>query len=309
MYQNFGKMNNYGWEGTFTAIPVQGKNFTWTQQFVYSQVFNTVEQSDLKYTHADYISGNVILPGKPIGSFYSYMFAGLNHQYGTPEYNLNGADKQPLASPADFLAYSGRKDPAFSIGTSTSLRYRSFALTANFYLALGNYHRLNPVYNGLSNGGVGSGIPSPDQNLPKELVNRWRKPGDELHTNIPAFTNWAQEAGTVNFYAPTADQGSLNSGGSAVSNSLSPYLMYDQSTIRVANASYLRCQSIMLSYMLPASCFKALGVKGGNIAFTVNNPFVIKSRQMLWQDPENSGTGTGSMPTTASYYITAGITF
>ena len=191
MYQNYGKMNNYGWEGTFSVVPVKSRSFTWTQQFVYSQVFNSVGQSDLKYTYTDYINGNAILPGKPLGSFYSYRFKGLSHEYGIPEYNLNGADQQPPSSPAEFLAYSGRKDPSFSIGTSTSLRYRQFSLTANFYLALGNYHRLNPIYGGyttsnLGNGNIVPGIAGPDQNLPKELVNRWKKPGDELHTNIPA---------------------------------------------------------------------------------------------------------------------------
>jgi hypothetical protein len=307
MYQNFGVMKNYGWEGTLTVIPIKTKKFIWSQQFVYSQVINQVGKSDLKYTYKDYVNGNVILTGKPIGAFYSYKFTGLSHDYGIPEYDLNGAEQKPLSSPADFLVYSGRQDPAFSMGASTTLKYMNFSLTANFYLALGNYHRLNPIYGAYFNSQTNSfnlGIPDADENLPKELVDRWRVPGDELKTNIPANTNWGVESGYVTFYSPRE----VGSSGAAL-NSLSPYAMYDLSTIRVVNAGYLRCQSIIANYSLPASLYRRLGIRGGNIGFTVNNPFIIKSKKMLWQDPENAGTGTGSMPTTASYYLTLGITF
>ncbi|GAB3349528.1 TonB-dependent receptor [Arachidicoccus ginsenosidivorans] len=308
MYQNFGKMKNYGWEGTLTVKPIKTKKFTWTQQFVYSQVLNAVGQSDLKYTYKDYVRGNAIVQGKPLGSFYSFKFKGLNHDYGFPVYDLNGADNHPVSSPADFLVYSGRQDPAFSIGTSTSLQYKNFILTANFYLAFGNYHRLNPIYDGYSNNfgtKANPGIPKADENLPRELANRWRVPGDELKTNIPSNTNWSDQGGYVSFYA----SGGGSDNGAAILNNVSPYSIYDLSNIRVVNASYLRCQSLMLNYILPASFYKTLGIKGGNLAFTVNNPFVIKSKKMLWQDPENAGIGTGSMPTIASYYLTMGITF
>ncbi|UAY55397.1 SusC/RagA family TonB-linked outer membrane protein [Arachidicoccus terrestris] len=309
MYQNYGKMNNSGWDGTLTVIPVKAGQFQWTQQWVYSQVYNKVVESDLKYTYNDYLNGTVILPGTPIGSFYSWRFQGLDGNHGVPLYDLKGADKAPLSSPRDFLAYSGRLDPSFTLGSATQLRYGNLSLTANFYLSLGNYHRLNPIYAGLPKVRVGSGIPAPDQNLPRELVDRWRKPGDEKFTNIPAFTNWVELVGYLKFYAPSSQANSSFTGGDAVLNQISRYYAYDQSTIRVANASYLRCQSIMLSYNLPTVCLQNLGIRSGNIALTVNNPFVIKSKDMLWQDPENSGTGTGSMPSTASYYLTMGITF
>lgn len=293
MYMNYGSMDNYGWEGNLTVTPIRQKNFTWEQSFIYSQNYNKVTRSDLKYTYGDYLAGNAIVPGKPLGSLYSYAFTGLSHQYGIPQYDLGAAKG---SDPTSFLAYTGRRDPLIDIGTSTRIRYHELSLVADFHVVFGNHRRLNSIYNGMA--GSWAGLPASDQNLPKELAGRWRVPGDEKHTNIPAFTNWYQQSGYVNI--PT-----LN----AYSDLISPYSMYDQSTARVVNGSYVRCKSLSLRYTPLPAVLRGMGIKGSSISATVNNPFVIKSKGMRWQDPEVDNSGGTALPITASYYLTVNITF
>lgn len=294
MYMNYGSMKNYGWDGNLTINAIRQKNFSWTQTFIYSQNFNTVTKSDLRYTYGDYLAGNAIITGKPLGALYSYAFTGLSHQYGIPQYNLGGTGAKG-ADPTTFLAYTGRRDPLVDIGTSTMLRYKRLSLIADFHVVFGNYKRLNPIYNSMA--GSDAGLPGSIQNLPKELAGRWRNPGDEQHTNIPAFTNWYQQSGYQ--HIPTL---------TLYPDYVSPYNMYDLSTARVVNGSFVRCKSLTLNYLPPASVLKGMGIKGASISAGVNNPFIIKSKGMHWQDPEVDNIGGTALPITASYYLTMNVT-
>ena len=73
--------------------------------------------------------------------------------------------------------------------------------------------------------------PSAYVNLPKEMVKRCRNPGDELHTDIPALLSssltWVMLPTGTTEYSPR---------------------LYNYSDARVVNASFLRCNSLSLSY-------------------------------------------------------------
>ena len=87
----------------------------------------------------EYLSGNaekVMKKGYPVGAFWSYSFAGLNHENGTPQFNLLevSEDKPYNGDPTSFLVYSGTIEPYFTGGVNLNARYKSFTLSTMFSL-------------------------------------------------------------------------------------------------------------------------------------------------------------------------------
>jgi TonB-linked SusC/RagA family outer membrane protein len=292
MYMNNGNMSNKGWDAALTVTPVKTKSgITWTQQFNYSMNYNEVTRSGVISNYRQYLTGTAVVPGMPYGTFYSYPFAGLNPVNGMPLYDFN--DSKPgynKDEPSTWLKHSGRVDPVVDMGTSATVTYKSFSMNATFLLRLGNHKRLNPLYASQA----AAVAPSPEMNLSREMLNRWRKPGDEAHTSIPGYANWDRTP-----YIP--DGLPLGVG--------SPYNLYDQSSIRVVKGDFFRCTNINLAYALPVSAIKRFGARGMNIGVSVNNPFIITNKAFHGQDPETSGMGSTALPITRSYTLSLNVSF
>ena len=62
--------------------------------------------------------------------------------------------------------------------------------------------------------------------------------------------------------------------------------MWAQSDVRVADASFLRCTQISLSYSIPSKMCKKIGFSRIQISANVNNLFVIASDEWRGYDPE-----------------------
>jgi hypothetical protein len=62
--------------------------------------------------------------------------------------------------------------------------------------------------------------------------------------------------------------------------------MWAQSDVRVADASFLRCTQISLSYTFPNSLCKKMGINRIQLSANVNNLFVIASKEWKGYDPE-----------------------
>lgn len=295
MYENYGGMSNHGWDVSLNVTPVRTRDFEWTQSFRSGVNYNSVDNSNIQNYYGNYLNGSAIIPGKPLRSFYSFAFKGLNHQYGYPTFDLGklpGGTDNYYVDPALFLAYTGRMDPTVNVGTGTSLRYKSFSLSAEFTFKTGNKKRLNAIYYTTTSN---STAPQPENNLPKELLNRWRNPGDETRTNIPGFSNYWLEGGSV--YIP------------GNTTNMNPYFMYDQSNARVVDGTYLRCTSIMATYFFQPALLKGTGVKNASTSFSITNPFILQSRDLHGQDPETNNAGGTALPIISSYFISLNITF
>lgn len=292
MLMNAGTMTNKGWDATFGITPVKLKNFSWTQTFIYSMNYNSVVESGIVNNMEGYLAGAAVVPGKPYGSFYSYPFGGLSPVDGTPTYAFD--TKSPgfdIKDPATFLSYSGRRDPLIDFSSSTGLNYKNFSFDAFFVVKLGGYRRLNPLYPQQST----YMAPPPDMNVSKELVERWRQPGDELRTNIPGYANIIGDS-----FLPTELRGISAS---------SAYALYDQSTVRVVKSDFIRCSSISLGYQMPAKTSKKMGAKNSSVRFAVSNPFIITDKAFHGQDPEVENVGGRALPITSSYSLTFNVTF
>lgn len=287
MYLNEGSMNNTGVDGNLNMVLIRRKNIGWDLTFVYGTVWNEVVQTGgIQNTYANYINGTVVQPGKATSAFWSYSYAGLSHTNGLPQFNRlqTSATDDPTLDPTTFLTYSGQLLPKVSAGFNTSFRYKSFTLDMQFAFNLGDKMRLNPVF---ANSNIFA-VPEPTQNMSRDLLNRWRQPGDELRTDIPAIQNLNTSELP---YVP----------GTAMT--ISPYNLWDQSTARVVSGNFLRCRTLGAAYIIPASMTRTFGIHAASLRASVGNPFLICSKKLEGQDPETAGTGGASLPIRPNYNL------
>ena len=88
-------------------------------------------------------------------------------------------------------------------------------------------------------------LPYPGQNMSSDFVKRWRKPGDEKYTNIPALTD---ELYTVRGVY-TGGENPINKTDIMNNVSSNYWQMYKIMLIcELFRGIFLRCNSISLSY-------------------------------------------------------------
>ena len=119
------------------------------------------------------------------------------------------------------------------------------------------------------------------------MVNRWQKPGDEQHTQIPSIPNH----NIPMVYLPNG------------SNEYA-HRLYNYSTARVVNASFMRCNNISLSYTVPAKLIQRMSLNNLSISGSVSNPFIVVSKDYKGIDPE---VATGAQPIMPTYSVTLNI--
>ena len=285
MPMNGGSLENYGWELSFSFAPVRTKNFIWTMGLNTSKNYNKVTsklESNKNWTQA--VSGNINKQGYPVSGFWAFEFTGLNPQNGTPLYNLPRVDTPEAKTDATvYMKYMGKLDPDFTSGLNMGFRFRDLTLSTSFYLSVGGKKFLAKMFDG----DMTNSTPYEYNNLPKDLVNRWRKPGDEKYTNIPSLPEFKKAFVDL------------------PSSSGHSYELYNYTDIRVVNASFLRCNNISLSYNLSKGWIKKFAQNMG-FSFSVSNPFIIVSKDFKGKDPE---VATGSQPLSQTYTFGVNLSF
>jgi hypothetical protein len=114
--------------------------------------------------------------------------------------------------------------------------------------------------------------------LPKEFLDRWVMPGDELKTNVPSVLD-AYERYLVN------------------STGASPYNNYNYSTARVADGGFVRLKTVSLSYNLSKETLRKIGLNSLSFTAVAANPWLIYADPKLkGQDPEFFNTGGVAQP-------------
>ncbi|WP_315403218.1 SusC/RagA family TonB-linked outer membrane protein [Hoylesella saccharolytica] len=283
---NEGDIENKGWELAFNFVPVRTKDLTWSISVNTGQNFNRVTKAgDSEVTWQRYVKGSLIKNGYAVNSLYAYRFKGLDSRtgeplfYGQSEKDEDGRtiiNSQQEALDAAFT-YMGKREPNLTGGFSSSIKYKNFTLNALFSFAFGNKVWLNNLYNE-----SGQALPFPQQNMSREFINRWRQPGDERFTNIPALSD-----------EPLLFRGAYERKYPIADNR---WDMYNKSDIRVAPGSFLRCRSLSLRYDFTPAQLAFFHLKGGNISFESSNLFVIKSAKLMGRDPEQIALPSGTVP-------------
>jgi len=289
MEVNGGIIYNKGLEVVVNFTPVNRKNFGVSVSINSSKNWNTTGKPIENVTINNYLGGTsnmVLKKGYPLGAMWSFSYAGLNPEDGRPMFNLMDVPEEERDSkidPTTFLVYSGQKDPYFTGGLNLGIRYKSLNLNSSFALLLGGKKRLPSPY---ANFTGGTKLPNPETNVNKDVAKRWKKPGDEKVTDIPALIKGLN-------YSFTRPDGQPQDYIAA----------WEQSDYMVVNASFLRCRQISLAWNVERRLCQKIGVNSISVNATVNNIFVIASKRFNGFDPE---VDNSVMPRTFSAGINIG---
>lgn len=310
-YINGAEIRNNGYEYAVFAKPISTKDWTWNIQWVFNynrnEVYHVRENASLKAL----LSGSGIVNGKPVGGIWSFRYAGLSAKDGQPNfYGLDVNPKEELlreGRPQDYLLYQGASEPTVTGGLTTNVRYKRWSLAASFSYQGGSYVRLNPLAQG-GDGGYWR-LPTPDRNVSKELNTRWKQPGDETLTNIPAVTSFRILPPWYSIAPSFGDVSMLDKDGN-----LYRYTLYNYSDLRTVSAANLRCNNISLRCNLDDIIKKwTQHVSQTTITAGVNNAFLLANKQLKGQDPElgymSATENTAILPRYRSYYFSVMLGF
>ncbi len=250
--QNFdATVQNRGWEVTLTANPIHKKDIKWSANFNVSAnrnkllAFPGLESS----SYASYYA-----VGKSTSVIYGFKYKGVNPTTGVFEFYK--ADGTVTSSPNDVpLAMGGDRqeilDPKPTIGgLGNTITYKGLSLY--FFFQFAKQDGLNYLGNIYSNSSPGGMV-----NQPVELLDRWQKPGDLA--NIQRLTSGYSAASTAAYY-------------------------FTRSSGAYSDASYIRLKTVSLSYGLPSSFIKKLGI--GSCRFYVNAQNLLTITGYKVGDPE-----------------------
>lgn len=303
---NGGDLVNKGWDLSLSAIPIKTKDFEWKVTLNTSKVRNEVlTSSKQSVTYSEYLSGSLVRNGYALNSFYSYQFGGLDEK-GIPTYlglEDHDEDGNTTVTTQDqalekALVYSGKREADFTGGLTMGFRYKRLSLNSVFSFSVGSKIRLNDLYLGDN-----FRLPYPGQNMGSDFVKRWRKPGDEKYTNIPALTDEVYTVGGM--YEGTG----INKTNIMNNVSANYWQMYNNSDLRVVSGNFLRCRSISLTYLFDQAWLRKMYLKGLSVSVGVSNPFVIKPKGLQGRDPEQVTMGSGTIPPQQTYSFTMNVTF
>lgn len=305
MYVNGSDMENRGYDLSMRIVPVKTRDWNWSLQFNTSFNYNNVVKPKYTPTIKTLTNGTALTDGYPVDGFWSFDYAGLNPKTGKPMFRYLDVDsnlallKNPDAT--KFLVYSGNSTPRITGGLLTTIRYRNIMLTANFNVQLNYYLRLNPILLAGSNGQYQA--PGADRNASLQLINRWKKPGDEAFTDIPAI--YARDE------SPSFNFSDVSIG--TLGTSWYRYTMYNYSDLRVVNGSHLRCNNIVVTYNFTRQQLKRIkGINTLSLSGNITNPFLIADSNLNGQDPEllsidaNTVTPTIARMKTVSFSLNVG---
>ena len=234
----------------------------------------------------DFLNGSAVINGKSYNTFYSFQYKELSQENGEPLFH--NLDIEKTNDFTEFLVCSGNFDSDFTGGFNTQVRYKRLSFTMQFAMQFGGQDRLPELYTGTL-----KGVPGPQENVSRQLKKRWRKAGDQ--TDIPAVPNY-NSASSFGYVSLPVLSGT---------SSMTPYAMYSQSDLRVADTDLIRCRQIALTYSVGESILKALHLKYASISWSMSNPFMI-AFDKAWKglDPE-----TKNWPARRTTSLSLNVTF
>ncbi|UYQ94813.1 SusC/RagA family TonB-linked outer membrane protein [Chitinophaga horti] len=223
------KGNTANIKGKGTDIEINTKNtdgvFKWNTNLLFSYYKDELVKYKVKQLQIGYYVNTEMfnpIEGRPLYSLYSYKWAGLDPANGDPRAYLNGEvskDYIALITNTDFsnLVYNGPLQPTVFGSLRNTFSWRQVSMSCNVMYKFGHYFRRPGIdYSNVVNSGFGFST--------DEYAQRWQKPGDEAHTDVPSFQF---PLGTVR------------------------ESMYATSSAVIEKGAHIRLQDIQASYDLP----------------------------------------------------------
>ncbi len=304
---NSGTIINKGYNITFSATPVKLRNFYWILSGNVSKVINEVKTAPGQETYElnDFLRGTAVVKGKPIGTFYSYRFLGLSPADGGPIFDDTEERMIEYSTMDNYDAYttllvaSGKREPDVTGSVNNTFTYKQWRLGVSLLYSFGAKTRLFRLFDDLTRGGYNS-----EANVNNALLNRWRKPGDEFITNIPAIIG----RGNDSYYNYQAhwDEAVDYSGAQIAGSS---WDMYDYSTARVVSANYVKLSNIQLTYEFKRDLLAKWGLGRLAITGSAYNLYTFCSSQLKGQTPTQGGFSEVQLSDTPSYTLGLTIEF
>ncbi len=291
---NYANVTNLGVDIGLNAKIFDKNDFSWstsvTASFLKSEVTKSyIDPQISNLLKSTYTIGQVV-EGKTINSMYSYRFARLNNEgiplfYDKDGNEMKGDDENfavKVLDNIDALKYEGSREPNTTIGFGNTFKYRHLSLSFMFVAGLDFVIRLPKA--------AFNNVPAGELNASRDVMNRWRKPGDEAIYTIP-----------------------IMNGDTYFSSEIGPSYgtqMYNLSNMQVISGDYLRLRNVLLQYKLPKSITDKWGIEGATIKFQAENLFVIANKRLNGMDPETanySSSSYGSLPLPKTF--TLGLNF
>ena len=228
----------------------------------------------------------------------------LFDDYADSRHQLEGLDKYDTYTTV--LTPSGCREPKMSGSFNTTLRYKQFHLSASFTYSLGAKTRQFGMFGNAADETLASSayMIRPENNVNNAFLNRWKQPGDEMHTNIPAIIPDGSDA----YYKYNNHYSTLsNWEGQFIANNY--WDMYDYSDIRVVSANYLKLNFLTLSYELPEGLIKRLAMSRLEVRLSGYNLFTVCAKELKGQTPQQGGFTTIQLSDRPSYSLGINVSF
>ncbi len=281
---NVASMKSNGVEATLTTKNIRRSNFKWDTDLIFSFAQNEITDLKSRSNVIGLITGNStnhFRKGYPVSALFSIPFMGLddmgvptiiNEKGDVTNTDINFQEYENL----DFLKYEGPTEPTVTGGLNNMFTWKNWRLNVFITYAFGNKVRLDPAF---------SAAYSDMSAMTKDFKNRWVMPGDEEFTDIPVIASRRQ-------YWDNTQIGYA-------------YNAYNYSSARVADGGFVRMKDISLTYELPASFLKRVGLSTASLKLDGTNLFLIYSDKKLnGQDPEFVNSGGVASPLSKQFTFT-----
>jgi TonB-dependent starch-binding outer membrane protein SusC len=261
--RNIGKMRNTGVDLQITGIAIRNKDFEWTSSFNAGFLKNkvTVLPPDLKDEDGrNYVSGSLtgqrVIEGYSLNSFYLLRYKGINSATGDPEWYAKDGNTTTAPTDKDRVV-AGNAIPKVTGGFNNTLRYKNFDMGVNFYFSYGNKVMLSEY--------VYLDDVTLTTNLSKDMLGYWKQPGDKAFAASATSASW--QSGHVK-------QSAL-------------------STAQLFDASYLRLKTFTLGYHLPEKLLSSTHlISSARIYLLGQNLWTATRKEFRGADPEVSRFGS-----------------
>ncbi|MGJ1404868.1 MULTISPECIES: SusC/RagA family TonB-linked outer membrane protein [Sphingobacterium] len=279
MQRNVANMHGQGWDLELTTKNIDHMHLKWNSTLNVSMYKDAVDDYLISRTLAQqYV--NVATPpisgikGKPVYAIYSYRWAGLDPFTGEAQGYLNGEVSKDYTAitgagtKEEDLKFHGSAVPTLFGNLQNSFSYKRFSLQLGLTYKLGYWYRRSSInYTNLFNSGKGH----------RDYADRWRKPGDELITNVP-----------VNPYTTNSNRDRF----------------YEGASVLVEKGDHIRLQYINVGYDFPY--FK--GFKRLHIYLNLQNIGTLWKANKAGIDPDfNLGSGRTIAPQSYSVGVKTSI--
>jgi len=187
---NYGGLRTRGWDVQISTRNLVGK-FSWNTQFLLNHSSNKITYyNGPEFMVSQHFTGTPLKEGSSVDLLYMLPWYGLSPQNGMPLILVDGELTEDETKYADYylnfpkenLLVAGTRVPTLTGSLRNTCAFKGFELSALISFKTGHVFRRNSI-------GPGQEYLSNEPIYHTDYFKRWQQPGDEKHTDVPA---WAE---------------------------------------------------------------------------------------------------------------------